>query len=213
MDDQSIRGLVAQAADGDETALAELFSQYKAQLRRMVSLRMHPKLNGRVDPSDVLQDAFLDVHKRLPEFQKSGMSFFLWIRFITKERLLRTHRAHLEAKKRDARRDVSVDYGHYGEVSSICLAAQLLGKYSSVAGKAMKEEQNTLLRAVLDGMGESDREIIGLRIFEDLTNGEAAQELGLTKQTVSKRFIRALLRVKEVLSDLDGFLDDFDQVE
>ena len=213
MDDQAIQALVVQAADGDEKALAELFGQYKKQLRRMIAMRMDPILKGRVDPSDVLQDAYLDLHKRLPEFEKSGMPFFLWMRFITKEQLLRTHRTHVNAQMRDARREVSGKGQIQFEVTSACLAAQLMGKYSSVADKAIRVEQNAMLMSVLDCMPDTDREIISLRIFEGLSNGEAAQATGLTKQTVSKRFIRALLRIKEVLRDLKGFKDEFDLID
>lgn len=206
---RSVDVLIEEATDGNESALAELFGHYRTQLRKMVSLRMNPNLKGRVDPSDVLQDAFLDLQKRLPEFKHGGMSFFLWLRFITKERLFRVHREHLEAKKRDARRDVSVNYNPLNSVSSVCLAAHLLGKYSSVVGKAIKIEQSLRLKTVLDQMGESDREIIGLRIFEGLTNGETAEVLEMTKQTTSKRFVRAIFRLKQVMKETPGF-DDTD---
>lgn len=201
------------ASGGDEAALAELFGRYKSQLRRMVAFRMDQNLKGRIDPSDVLQEAFMDLQKRLPEFEDKGMSFFVWLRLVTKERLLRSHREHLGAKMRDARREVSMDNGMRSAVSSVCLAAHLLGKYSSVAGKAIKAEQSAQLKIVLDQMNDCDREIIGLRIFEGLTNGEVAEVLELTRQTVSKRFIRAITRLREAMVELGGFQDRLDSIQ
>ena len=209
----SIESLVGEAGNGSEPALAELFSRYKSQLRRMVSFRMDQNLKGRVDPSDVLQDAFIDLQQRLPEFDKKGMSFFVWLRLVTKERLLRTHREHLGAQLRDARREISINLAAQGAASSVCLAAHLLGRYTSVAGKAIRAEQSAQLTTVLEQMDDCDREIIGLRIFEGLTNGEAAEVLDLTKQTVSKRFIRAITRLREEMVQLGGFQDRMNSIK
>ncbi len=208
----TIEDLIAKATDGCEESLAALFGRYRSQLRRMVSFRMDHNLKGRIDPSDVLQDAFLDLQQRLPQFDQKGMSFFVWLRLVTRERLLRSHREHLGARMRDARREVSMNNSVRGPVSSVCLAAHLLGKYSSVAGKAIKAEQSVQLKAVLDRMDDADREIIGLRIFEGLTNGEAAEVLELTKQTVSKRFIRAITRLKDEMGEMAGFNDQLNSM-
>ena len=198
-ENNDISGLIEKAMAGERDALAELFSRYKSQLRRMIAFRLDQNLKGRVDPSDILQEAYFDLAKRLPEFEKKGMSFFVWLRLVTKERLLRTHREHLEAQKRDARREVPFQAN-----SSVCLAAHLIGRYSSVAGNAIKAEQSVRLSAILEQMSEDDREIIAMRIFEGLTNGETSEVLGLTKQTVSKRFIRAIGRLKEELNEIPG---------
>lgn len=196
--------LVQQAIDGNEDALAALFSQYKTQLRAMIEFRMDRKLKGRVDPSDVLQEAYVDLAKRLPEFGQKGMSFFVWLRLVTKERLLKVHREHITAKKRDARREVDPRQVT-SNVTSVLLADHLIGRYTSVAGQAIKAEQNALIRSVLDQMDENDREIIALRIFEGLTNGETAEVLGMSKQTSSKRFIAAVGRLRTEIVDMPGF--------
>ena len=108
-DDGEIDGLVRRAAAGEETALAELFDRYRARLRQMVRLRLDRRLQGRVDPSDVLQEAYLDLSKKLPDYAgKSNLPFFLWLRLVTGERLLRVHRQHLGAAMRDAGRELSL---------------------------------------------------------------------------------------------------------
>ncbi len=89
---------------GDEPALAALFDGYRDRLRRMIRLRLDRRLSGRVDSSDVLQDAYLDVRKRIDEYARdpSAMPFHLWLRLVTGQRLTDIHRHHLGAA--DARR-------------------------------------------------------------------------------------------------------------
>lgn len=200
---ETIEKLVENAILGDENALADLFHRYKRQLRSMIAFRMDHKLKGRVDPSDVLQEAYLDLAKKLPDFESKGMSFFVWLRLVVSERLLITHQHHLKVQKRDAAKEVRVAAN--GNASSMILAEHLLGKYTSVVGKAIKIEQQVKLKSVLDQMDETDREVIALRIFERLSNTEAAEVLGLTKQTTSKRFFRAIERLRETVLEMPGF--------
>ncbi|MEL7500651.1 MAG: sigma-70 family RNA polymerase sigma factor [Planctomycetota bacterium] len=192
------------ATDGDQAALASLFGHYKSQLRRMIAFRLDRKLQGRIDPSDVLQDAFLDLSKRLTEFGNKNMSFFVWLRLVAHERLLAIHREHLGAQKRDARREKHLNQNATG-ASSMMLAAHLLGKNTSVVGRAIRAEKKAQLEALLESMDDTDREIIALRIFEGLSNGECAEVLGLTKQTSSKRFMRAIGRLRESIEMIPGF--------
>jgi DNA-directed RNA polymerase specialized sigma24 family protein len=63
--------LVRRAAAGDQAALAALRERYRARLREMVHLRLDRQLQGRVDPSDVLQEAYLDLADRFPDFARN----------------------------------------------------------------------------------------------------------------------------------------------
>src|SRR5215813_9820154 len=76
--------LLARIREGDQCALAALFNRYRDRLRRMVRLRLDRRLQGRLDPSDVLQEAYLDVVKRAPEYAANPtMPLYLWLRFLT----------------------------------------------------------------------------------------------------------------------------------
>ena len=102
--------LVRRAAGGEEAALVELFSGYRSRLWRMIQLRLDRRLRGRVDPSDVLEDAYIDVAEKLPEYAlRSALPFSLWLRMVVGERLLRVHRHHLGAAMRDVSREISLD--------------------------------------------------------------------------------------------------------
>jgi RNA polymerase sigma-70 factor (ECF subfamily) len=203
-----IDALLARVKEGDQGALAALFARYRDRLRRMVRLRLDRRLQGRLDPSDVLQEAYLDVARRAPEYAaKPDMPVFLWLRFLTAQRLLALHRQHLGAQMRDAGQEVSLYRGALPLASSVSLAAQLLGRFTSVSEAAARAELQVCLQTVLNGMDPLDREVLALRHFEELTNTETAEVLGIRKSAASNRYIRALKRLKDILSGMPGFFD------
>jgi RNA polymerase sigma-70 factor (ECF subfamily) len=198
--------LLRRALAGDESALAALFDGYRDRLRKMIHLRLARRLSGRVDASDVLQEAYLDVRKRIAEYARdpAALPFHLWLRLIAGQRLTDVHRHHLGAQMRDAGQEVSLHRGAFPQASSISLAAQLLGKMTSASKAAIRAEHKLLVREALNGMDPIDREVLTLRHFEHLSNDETALVLGLTKSAASNRYIRALRRLKETLSSIPG---------
>jgi RNA polymerase sigma-70 factor (ECF subfamily) len=201
--------LIRRASAGDATALAELYHHNRDRLRRMVRLRLDRRLQGRVDPSDILQEAYLDLAAKLPEYGRRAaeMPFFLWLRLVVGERLLRVHRQHLGAGMRDVGREVSLHRGPMPQASTASLAAQLLGQLTSASEAFARAEVRLQLQQALNAMDEIDREIIALRHFEELSNIEAAQVLGLTPQAASNRHIRALGRLHAILKTVPGLLE------
>jgi RNA polymerase sigma-70 factor, ECF subfamily len=210
MTDQSTTSddLVRRAGAGDQDALAQVFALYRDRLRQMVRLRLDRRLQGRLDPSDVLQEAYLDCARRLPEYSgEKGMPFYLWLRFLTGQRLIDLHRQHLGTQMRDAGQEVSLYRGALPQASSVSLAAQLLGRLTSASRAAVRAETQIRVQEALNTMDPMDREVLTLRHFEQLTNEETAAVLGLRKSAASNRYIRALKRLKEILAGLPGFAD------
>jgi RNA polymerase sigma-70 factor, ECF subfamily len=184
---------------GDPSAVVEVFTLCRERLKKMVR-----RLQGRLDASDVLQEAFLDVQKKAAEFPTKDMTAYLWLRLIVAERLLILHRQHLGAQLRDAGREVSLHRGGLPAASTHSLANLLLGRLTSPSQAAVRAERQLKLQEALNGMDELDREMLALRHFEELSNSETATVLGLTKTAASNRYIRALKRLKEILSSLPG---------
>lgn len=187
----------------DPAGVTDLFAQYRDRLKRMVRLRLDRRLQGRLDASDVLQEAFLDVQKKAPEFPSKGMPAYLWLRLVVTERLLALHRHHLGAQMRDAAQEVSLCRGGPPAASTHSLANLLLGRLTSPSQAAVRAERQLRLQEALNGMDPLDREILALRHFEELSNAECATVLDLTKTAASNRYIRALKRLKEILAALD----------
>ena len=200
--------LLQRARDGDEQARAELFQRCRDRLRLMVRLRMDRRLHGRLDPSDVVQEAYVDLVRRFPEYLANpAVSFFLWARTLTGQRLIDLQRRHLGAQMRDAGQEVSLYAGALPQASSVSLAHQLLGRLTSPTQAAVRAEMQIRLQAALNTMDPMDREVVVLRHFEDLSNHETAAVLGIQTSAASKRYIRALARLKEILDAVPGFFD------
>jgi RNA polymerase sigma-70 factor (ECF subfamily) len=201
--------LLKRAAAGDDAALPALWQRHRARLRQMIRLRLDHRLQGRVDPSDVLQDAYLDLAARLPEYARNRpMPTYLWLRLVTGQRLAQVHRQHLGAAMRDAGREVSLYRGALPQASSASLAAQLLGRFTTASQAAIRAERQVQLQEILNAMDPLDREILALRHFEGLSNGESAEVLGLSKTAANNRYIRALGRLRDLLEHVPGFFDE-----
>ncbi len=195
-------------ATGDPQVLVDLFGRFRDRLRRMVKLRLDRRLQGRVDASDVLQEAYLDVANRAAEYAANPtMPFFLWLRLLTGQRLLMVHRQHLGAKMRDVGQEVSLYRGALPQATSVSLAAQLLGRLTSPSLAAVRAEMQLKLQEALNTMEPLDREVLTLRHFEELSNNETAAVLGIQKSAASNRYIRALKRLKDVLASMPGFFE------
>lgn len=194
------------AVAGDQQILVGLWDQYRERLLRLIKLRMDRRMQGRIDAEDVLQEAFVDVAARVAEYVADpSMPFYLWLRYLTGQRLQLMHRHHLGTMMRDAGREVSLHRGPMPQATSISLAAQLMGRFTSVTQAVQRAEMQVLLQEAINSMDELDREILALRHFEELSNVETAQVLGIKKSTASSRHLRAIKRLKEILQGSPGF--------
>jgi RNA polymerase sigma-70 factor (ECF subfamily) len=198
--------LLRRAMSGDQQALAALFERYRDRLRKLVRLRLDRRMAGRIDTSDVLQDAYLDVARRFPEYAADpAVPFYLWLRALTGQRLVDLHRRHLGAQMRDAAVEVSLYRGALPQASSASLAQHLLAGLTSPTQAAIRAEMQLRLQEALNSMDPIDREVVVLRHFEELGNVEAAQVLGIEPAAASKRYIRAIRRLRAILDAVPGF--------
>lgn len=187
---------------GNSAATQELFERYRQRLRRLVELRLNRRLQGRIDPSDVVQDALLQAAKGLQDYvRQPRLPVYLWLRILTQQQLLEVHRHHLRTGKRDATREVAMDAGDPG-ASSACLAAEIVAATPTPSEQAQKTEQQRLLEEAIDAMEPMDREILALRHFEQLSNSEVACLLEIGETAASQRFFRALKRLRQKMQEL-----------
>ena len=201
-----VNDLLRRAAAGDEAARSALFSRYRPRLKRMVHLRLSRRLQGRVDDSDVLQEACLDAGRRLGEYTADPhLPFYLWLRHLTGLKLAEVHRRHLGTQLRDADREVTLHRGGLPAADSASLAAQLLGTVTSPSEAAVKAEQRLYVQEALNAMDPTDREVLALRHFEQLSMTEIAAVLGLSKAGAGSRYLRAIKRLRELLAKMPGF--------
>jgi RNA polymerase sigma-70 factor, ECF subfamily len=204
-DSDELADLLHRAADGDQEALRALLTRYQDRLKRMVHLRLSRRLVGRVDDSDVLQEAYLEVARRLGDYlREPSLPFFLWLRHLTGLKLAEVHRRHLGTQLRDADREVTLHRGGLPLADSVSLAAQLLGTLTTPSQAAIKAETRLLVQEALNGMDPIDREVLALKHFEQLSTAEIATVLGLSKAGAGSRYLRAIKRLREILSRIPG---------
>ena len=188
--------LLARVRQGDQQALEELIVRHRPALRRFVELRLDARLNPRLDPSDVVQEAQLEVARRIHDYlDREPMPFWLWLHRTTYEELIRLRRVHVEAGRRSVEREVALP-----DASSILLARKLFaGNWPGQ--QLIDDEIRARVQQALAKLDEIDREVLQLRAFEGLENEEVAQVLGLERGTASKRYGRALLRLRQALAE------------
>jgi RNA polymerase sigma-70 factor, ECF subfamily len=200
--------LACRLRSGDREALAELFSQHRERLWRMIHFRMDRRLLGRVDADDVLQDAYLASAARLEHYaNEPSLSPFVWLRLVVLQTLTDVHRHHLGAQMRDADREVALRGCRYPQTTSASLAALLVGNVTSPSRAAARAETLDQVEQVVATMDALDREVLALRHFEELGNSEVAEVLGIQQKAASIRYVRALKRLKAVLAQMPGLFE------
>ena len=198
-DSQETEVLLEQAAAGDSLARERLLQRHRPRLREFVEAHLDPALRARLDASDVVQEAQLEVARRLPDFlQRRPMPFRLWLRKTAYERLLMLRRRHCGAARRSVGREVALP-----DRSSLALAQQLLAPHSSPSGRADREEQARRVQEALARLAEADREVLLMRHYEDLPYEDIACILGIEPAAARKRAGRALVRLHALLAEVE----------
>lgn len=191
---------VAGPGEPSPTNLGELFERMRPRLERMIAVRIDPRVRRRIDPADVIQEAYLEAARTLSRYlERRPLPFFLWVRQITGQKLAEFHRRHLGAAQRDAAREVTP--GGVPSASTVSLAGYFVDPGRSPLQTAARNEILGKVEQALAEMDELDREVLALRYFEELSNEETATVLGLTPSGAKKRHVRALQRLRAALPE------------
>lgn len=184
-----------------EDAVAEAFDRFRQKLLRMITVRLDGRIIGKVDAEDILQDAFVETSRRIQDYlDDPAVPFFVWLRQITSQVLIDTHRRYLGAKMRDVRQEVTLYRTGRSDTSSALLVAHLADSLTTPSQFAVREEDIAELGAALEELEDIDREVLVLRHLEELSNNEVAQVLGIDKYAASKRYLRALGRLRRTMA-------------
>jgi RNA polymerase sigma-70 factor (ECF subfamily) len=201
--------LLARAAAGEAAAWGTLLIAHQERLERIVGFRMDPRLRGRVDAADIVQDAFVEASKHQDAYLRAPtVPLFLWLRGVVSNKLLEVHRHHLGTGMRDVKRELSPSRSEAAGNTSAALFAHLTAGLTGPSVAAQRGEVTIRLSKALDDMHPIDREVLAMRHFEQLTNAEAAQVLGIQERAAAKRYLRALERLKGILSEMPGGLTE-----
>lgn len=185
-----------------EPALTELFSASTQRLERILRFRIDPRIRSRIDATDVLQETWVTASRRMAAFlQNPTVSPFVWLRQLALQTLIDIHRREL-CHRRDAGREIQLIGNSPLGDTSLSIAHFLADQITSPSQQLMRAEDLQHLQAALNSMPEVDREVLALRHFEQLTNQQTAEVLGLTPTAASNRYVRAAARLTEILQRL-----------
>lgn len=189
------------ALEGDTGALSRLLEAFRPRLVRMVATRIDPRLSARLDPSDVVQEALATAGKRFGEvYPAVGTPFYVWLRGLAWERLVQLHRFHVRAASRSVLRERPWGLT-LPDASTDRLADRLSAGGSSPSSQFRRRERSDRIKALLNQLKPSDREVLALHYLEELTLSEVAHVLGLREGTVRMRHLRALERVRALINE------------
>ena len=188
------------AGSAEQQTLSDVFREYRAKLLRMILLRLDSRVMVKVDSEDVLQDVFAEAVRRFPQYLRQPTApVFIWLRQLTSQALIDLHRRFLGARMRNVRQEVDLHWGEFADTSTDALAAQLADSLTTPSQCAVRGEALLAVKAALDTIDPIDREVLVLRHLEELSNHEVAQVLGIDKSAASKRYLRALARLKGMM--------------
>ena len=198
--DYDLDELIATSRTGNTADVASFFERYRPRLLRMIEVRLNAQLRGRVDPSDIVQDAYAEAARVLDEFlDQRPMPVYLWLRRLAGQKLIEAYRKHLVSEKRSVRKEA--DVAGLPNVNSESLAFEFAGQNLTPSHAYSQKELREKLHHALDQLSVDDREILTLRHFEHLNGVETAHVLGITHDAVKKRYIRALGRLRKLIPE------------
>jgi RNA polymerase sigma-70 factor (ECF subfamily) len=193
--------LIRRAQGGDDSATQELLAMHRHRLRRMIGVRLDPRLAARVDPSDVVQEALIEASRKMTDYLRTRpISFYPWLRQIAWERLVHLHSRHIDVQKRSVGREARWS-ASLSDQSVMQLAKMLATPGSSPSAHLAAQEQREKVRSALDELPERDREVLTLRYLEQLSTGEIAEVVGTSKEAVKARHFRAVQRLQDIFRD------------
>jgi RNA polymerase sigma-70 factor (ECF subfamily) len=191
--------LLRQAGRGDPSARQQLLARHRDRLKRMVAVRLDPRLAARIDPSDVVQEALLDAAQRLSDYlRERPVPFYPWLRRLAWEHLVKLHERHLQARRRSVLREEPLG-ADLPEESAVLLAQRLATSGTSPSQHFVRKELQQRVRVALAQLSAADREVLALRYLEQLSTAETAAVLGIGEGAVKMRHRRALDRLSRRL--------------
>lgn len=172
--------------------LAGEFEKHREQLRKTVVSNLDQRLARRVDPSDILQDAYIEAIKRYDRFLATKpMDLFDWLRVITKNITRNTNSFHINAGKRSLRVEKEVEPD---------AQASIVKEQSTPSHTVIKREMLERRAQCMQKLPDQDRDILRYRHDLNMSNQEIAHKLGISQKAASKRYYRALQHLTLLLA-------------
>lgn len=191
--------------DFTQDDLAVAFAEHRQRLRALVEKRLNPILLKRMDVEDVLSETYVNAAKRLEYFaSRDDVPVYYKLRTVLLQTLADVERRNLKAQGRDAYREVQEANSEAGE-SGAPVIGNMPADITSPVSRVDRDERHAILRNALAAMPENDRAILVMRHFDGMGNAECAAALGIDQKAASMRYVRALERLQQKLTEVSCF--------
>jgi RNA polymerase sigma-70 factor (ECF subfamily) len=190
--------LLVRARTADDGALGRLLERYRSYLTLLARLQIGRRLQGKADPADMVQEAFLEAARHFAQFRgETEPEFVAWLRQILATCLAHLVRRYFGTQARDVRLERMLE--DELEQSSLAIDHGLIANQSTPSQSASRREQAVILADALDRLTPDYREVIILRHLEGLTFPEVATRMVRSLDSVEKLWVRALPRLRQAL--------------
>lgn len=190
--------LLREARRGDKVALGRLLEIHRDYLRLLARLEIGRRLQGKIDASDLVQEAFLQASRAFPEFRgRTEAELMAWLRAILASRLSKTLRRYYGTQRRDLRVERALDH------SSQALQSIIAASQTSPSGRAAQDERAVFLASAVERLPDDYRDVVILRHVEGLPFAQVARRMDRSVGSVEKLWVRALGKLR---AELEGVL-------
>jgi RNA polymerase sigma-70 factor (ECF subfamily) len=202
--------LMAKARAGETEALGELCALYRNYLRMVVRTGLGPRLRERVELSDVVQEALVEVVRQFPQFTgQNEASLVGWLRRLVGQKLADLGRYHSRAKRSAGVTDLALDAPYEGSGSDHGQGAgrlldMLALSQTSPSEAASRRELIVLLADALADLPEPEAEVIWLYHADGLSFEAIGDRLGLSRKSIRGVWARGLKVLKRSLEGPPG---------
>ncbi len=195
--------LLERAQQGHGDALGQLLERYRNYMSMLVRMSMPAELQPKVDPSDIVQEAYLQVHRGFDQFRGSTEGEFLcWLKTILVHGLAAQRRRYMGNAKRDVRREAELR--SVIDRSSSTLSHAIVAGDLSPSECAQQHERGVILANAMAHLSPDHREVIVLHNLEERTFGEIAIQLGRSVNSARCLWARAMRNLIGMLNTGDG---------
>jgi RNA polymerase sigma-70 factor, ECF subfamily len=197
--DPNTEQLLRRARENDASAISALLESHRAQLKRAVVVRFDRRLAGRVDPSDVVQEAMAEAARRFPNYlSEADIPFYPWLRAIAMNRLTDVYRHHVLVRKRSVKHEQRQD-PQLTDDSMMKLAGRLAAPGPSPSAGVRRQETRERVGRLLERLDADEREVLILAYLEEMPFAEIAFVQGVTERTVRRRHRQAIDRLAQLI--------------
>jgi RNA polymerase sigma-70 factor (ECF subfamily) len=195
------RKLLAAAEAGDAEAIGQLLELFRTYLTVIAGQEIPPQLQPKVNPSDVVQDTFLEATRVFSRFKGTEQQELrAWLRGILLNKLRDLHKHYFEGRNREVEREQSLDDSTAGHA----LRRALAGSDPTPSGQAVRNEQMQELREALLRLPEEYRFVLTARNWEGLSFAEIGRRLQRSEDAARMLHLRALARLVQELRPHDA---------